>query len=262
MKTLKEKIAEGKMVNGTMLRFVRNPAVAYLAQQAGLDFLMLDCEHASYSLETIHDIAATAKALGIICMARVQYLREEYIGLLLENGMEGIQCPMVETVEQARELVRCVKYPPEGERGFSANTLNTGYAAVKHVEMMRENNARNMTIAQIETKLGVEHAREIAGVEGIDCLLIGPNDLSISLGAPGDTTNPIVLDAIAAVADACEAQGKLFALHADAKLCDRIKDRLSLNVQKFDVNFLVDGFKSVVKYGETIAEARKQTEVK
>ena len=79
------------MVNGTMLRFVRNPAVAYLAQQAGLDFLMLDCEHASYSLETIHDIAATAKALGIICMARVQYLREEYIGLLLENGMEGIQ---------------------------------------------------------------------------------------------------------------------------------------------------------------------------
>ena len=71
MKTLKEKIAEGKIVNGTMLRVLRNPAVAYLADQAGLDFLMFDCEHANYSLETMHDINLTARALGISCMASV-----------------------------------------------------------------------------------------------------------------------------------------------------------------------------------------------
>ena len=104
MKTLKEKIAEGKIVNGTMLRVLRNPAVAYLADQAGLDFLMFDCEHANYSLETMHDINLTARALDISCMARVPYLREEYIGLILEAGLEGIQVPMVETAEQAAEM--------------------------------------------------------------------------------------------------------------------------------------------------------------
>lgn len=252
MRSLKEKIAEGKVVNGTMIRFVRNPAIVYLAEQAGIDFLMLDCEHASYSMETIHDIAAVAKGVGIACMARVQYLREEYIGLLLENGMEGIQCPMIETVDQAKELVRCIKYPPEGERGFSANTMNTLYRGVKHAEMMQQNNERNMVIAQIETKLGVENADAIAAVDGIDCLLIGPNDLSISLGIPGDTMNQIELDAISRVADACEAHRKMFALHAGPKMCDIFKDRLSFNIQKFDVEFLADGFKSVVKYGETI----------
>ena len=251
MKTLKEKIAEGKIVNGTMLRVLRNPAVAYLADQAGLDFLMFDCEHANYSLETMHDINLTARALGISCMARVPYLREEYIGLILEAGLEGIQVPMVETAEQAAEIVRCAKFPPIGERGFAAKTANTCYRGIKPTELMRADNQRVVVIAQIESKRGVENVDAIASVDGVDCLLVGPNDLSISLGVPGDTMNPIELEALAKVADACQAHNKLFALHAGAGMCDLFKDQLSLNIQNFDSDFIVNGMRAIVEYGQT-----------
>lgn len=251
MKMLKEKIAEGKIVNGTMLRVLRNPAVAYLAEQAGLDFLMFDCEHSNYSLETMHDINLTARALGISCMARVPLLREEYIGLYLEAGLEGIQVPMVETPEQAAEIVRYAKFPPVGARGFAAKTGNTLYRGIKPSELMESDNRRVVVIAQIESKLGVENAEAIAAVEGIDCLLVGPNDLSISLGVPGDTMNPIEIAAITRVAEACEKTGKLFALHAGAGLCDLFKDRLSLNIQNFDSDFIVNGMREIVRYGQT-----------
>ncbi|WP_298034899.1 HpcH/HpaI aldolase/citrate lyase family protein [uncultured Dysosmobacter sp.] len=245
---LKDKIAAGKKVTGTMLRIVRNPAIAYLADQAGMDFLMFDCEHSNYSLETIHDISLTANALGIAVMARVPCLREEYIAEMLEAGLEGIQVPMVETAQQAEEIVKYCKYPPKGARGFAAFTANTGYRGVKHIEMMEKANAQTVVIAQIETKLGVENAYEIAAVDGVDILLVGPNDLSISLGIPGDVNNPIELDAISRVADACEANGKLFALHAGPAMCDKFVSRLGLNIQKFDTDFLLEGFKNVRKY--------------
>ncbi|MBQ6663213.1 MAG: aldolase [Firmicutes bacterium] len=248
--TIKEKIAQGRMVTGTMLRVVRNPAIAYLAEQAGIDFIMFDCEHSNYSLETIHDVALTARALGVSVMARIPCLREEYVSRMLEAGLEGIQVPMVETAEQARQIVDYCKYPPVGSRGFSANTANTNYQKVKHVEMMENRNANTVVIAQIETRLGVENAYEIAAVEGVDVLLVGPNDLSISLGIPGEVKNQIELDAIARVADACDAHGKLFALHAGPDMCDLFADRLGINIQKFDIDFLLEGFKKIKSYAD------------
>ena len=107
---LKDKIAAGKKVTGTMLRIVRNPAIAYLADQAGMDFLMFDCEHSNYSLETIHDIALTANALGVAVMARIPHLREEYVAQMLEAGLEGIQEQMSPPEASNVNLFTAAKY--------------------------------------------------------------------------------------------------------------------------------------------------------
>ncbi|WP_262400857.1 aldolase/citrate lyase family protein [Yanshouia hominis] len=110
--------------------------------------------------------------------------------------------------------------------------------------------SHNMVIAQIETKLGVEHAKQIAAVDGIDALLIGPNDLSISLGIPGEIMSQTECDAISKVADACESHGKLFSLHSSAKLCNKFRGRLNFITQGSDISMLSDALIKVRAYAD------------
>ncbi len=248
---VREKIRNRQIVAGTMVRIVRNPAIAYIAKEAGLDFILFDCEHSDYSLETIHDIALTAGALGISVMARVPNLSKEYISRMLDNGVEGVMVPMIENAQQVHELVKYAKYTPVGSRGFTAIGPHTGFAGGAHNRIMEHANDNVMVIAQIETASAVDHIDEIAAVDGLDALLIGPNDLSIALGVPGDITNPVELDAISKVADAAETHGKLFALHSGPGLSDRFAHRLGFVIQSTDFDCLKAGFSTVRAYADT-----------
>ena len=241
---VKERAKAGEMVCGTMLRVVRNPSIMCYAKNAGLDFVMFDCEHGFYTTETLHDMAMTAMALGLECFARVPAGTRDYISRFLDCGLSGIMVPMTETVEHAKNLVHFSKYTPLGGRGFSAGA-NTGYKGGKHSDVMAEANSRVWSIAQIETKLGVENCDAIAAVEGIDALLIGPNDLSIDLGIPGDLNNPIEVEAIKKVATACKKHGKLFTIHAKAEYQEKFAGCLSFVMQGTESDFITEGFKKI-----------------
>lgn len=242
---IKEKLMKGNKITGTMLRVVRNPAVCYLAKNAGLDFVMYDCEHSNYSMETLHDAFITANALGLAGFVRVPCGTKDYISRVLDAGATGVMVPMIETVEQAEMLVHYAKYQPVGGRGYTAGCAHTDYTGGKHSEVMEQQNAKVIAIAQIETKLALENVEEIAAVEGIDALLIGPNDLSVSLGIPGDLMNPIELEAIANVAAACEKHGKAFGLHAGAALLQKFAKELTLVMSLSDTDLLTQGFAGV-----------------
>ena len=246
---VKEKAKSGKMVCGTMIRVTRNPAIVCLAKQAGLDFVMFDCEHGVFTTETLHDIMMTAMSLGLEAYARVPTPTKDYISRILDCGASGIMAPMTETVEQAENLVYYSKYPPIGNRGFTS-AANNGYKGGKHEDILQEANARVMTIAQIETKLGVENAEKIAAVNGIDALLIGPNDLSIDLGIPGDLNNPIEIEAIKTVATACKKHEKLFTIHAKPEYQDRFKGYLSFIMQMGETEFITEGFQRIKAYAD------------
>ncbi|MDF2522803.1 MAG: hypothetical protein K0R31_444, partial [Clostridiales bacterium] len=110
---------------------------------------------------------------------------------------------------------------------------------------MEESNKTVISIAQIETKLSVENADAIAAIPGIDVLLIGPNDLSISLGVPGDLFNPIELDAIAHVAAACKRNNKSFGLHAGAKLLEKFIKDIDVVMCQGDTDILTAGFTNI-----------------
>lgn len=252
--TVREKLAAGQKIAGTMLRIVRNPAVAYLAKNAGLDFVMYDCEHSNYNMETLHDAFITANALGLAGFVRVPCGTKEYISRVLDNGATGVMVPMIETREQAETLVKYAKYQPIGGRGYSGGCAHTRYLGGKHTEIMAAHNASVVAIAQIETKLAVENVDEIASVDGIDALLIGPNDLSVSLGIPGDLMNPIELDAIAKVAASCLRHGKSFGLHAGAEMLTKFAKELTLVMSLTDTDLLAQGFAGVRKVCDGLSE--------
>ena len=242
---LKEKMKSGGKIAGTMLRVVRNPAVMVLAKNTGLDFVMYDCEHSSFNFETLHDVFMMANAVGIGGFVRVPVGTKDYISRALDSGATGIMVPMIETVEQAQNLVKYSKFQPVGSRGFSAASAYTGYQPSSHTKIMQESNDKVIAIAQIETKTAIGNVDAIAAVEGIDALLIGPNDLSISLGVPGDLMNPIELDAIAKVAAACKRHGKIFGLHAGGDLLRKFAPDLQLCMSSGDTDLLMAGFKGI-----------------
>jgi 2-keto-3-deoxy-L-rhamnonate aldolase RhmA len=226
-----------------MLRVSRNPAVCYLARNGSLDFVMFDCEHSNYTYETLHDMFIMGNALGLGGLLRVPVLSRDYISRALDCGAAGAMVPMTETPEQAEEIVRWSKYSPLGERGYGSGCAHTDYVGGgKHEAIMGAANQKIISIAQIETRLAVDNADQIAAVNGIDVLLIGPNDLSISLGIPGDFMNPVELDAIAHVAACCKKHGKFFGLHAGLKLLEKFSDDLSFVMSQSDTDILAQGF--------------------
>ena len=238
-----EELRSGGRAVGTMIRLVRNPGIAWIARQAGLDFIMLDLEHGSSSLETLADVAASGRGAGIEVFVRVPELLKGYVSRALDCGCTGVMVPMVGTGRQAQLLAGWSKYAPAGKRGLGSSGNYTNFAAVKSSEasaFMSAANDKVLAIAQIETAEAIEEIERIAAVPGIDALLIGPNDLAISLGHTGDLENPSVLAAIDNVAEAAGRHGKIFGMHGPDALMERyLPAGLRLIMSKLDISMLL-----------------------
>jgi 4-hydroxy-2-oxoheptanedioate aldolase len=248
-----QKLRNGKRAVGTMVRMIRNSAVAISAKNAGLDFIMLDLEHGPYSFETVDDVFKVGRALGIGCFVRVPELAKGYVSRSLDSGATGVMVPMLESVEQAELLVRWGKYAPIGGRGFGGAGGHSNFIGVAPADtpaFMARANVETMTIAQIETAKAIENIDGIAAVPGIDALLIGPNDLAISIGSCGDLMGPALDQAIGKVAEAARKHNKIFGMHGPDGLLERwIPKGLTLVMSNLDTNILAAGLKAIsLKY--------------
>ena len=249
MHTAAEKLAAGQKIYGTMLRVVRSPAAVQLIANGGLDFFLCDCEHAEYSAETLHDLFLAGRALGLSPMAWVPACTKEWVSRLADLGAAGIMVPMTETAGQAREIVRLLKYPPLGERGYAGAGAHVAYRrGLDHTEVMARANRRMLAIAQIETAAAIENCEAIAQVEGLDALIIGPNDLSISLGIPGQMEHPKELAAIRRVAAACRDAGKFFGIHGALALSQQVQQVLDPQIMMVstDVDLFTEAFAGIL----------------
>jgi len=244
-----QKLREGKRVVGTMVRMVRNPAIAIVARNAGLDFIMLDLEHGPYGMETIDDVFKVGRAIGLGCFIRVPELAKGYVSRSLDCGATGVMVPMVESVDQAQLLARWAKYPPLGGRGFGGFGSHTdfiGIAPDNTSAFMAKANVDTLTIAQIETAQAIQSIDTIAAVPGIDALLIGPNDLAISMGCAGDFLGDTMDKAIGKVAAAAKTHGKIFGMHGSDGLTERWLSRgLTLVMSNQDTAILTAGLKAI-----------------
>ena len=144
---------------------------------------------------------------------------------------------------QAELLAGWCKFTPEGKRGLGSIGTHTNFAAVKAGEtpgFMSAANEQVLAIAQIEIAEAIEEIEGIAAVPGVDVLLIGPNDLAVSLGCTGELQNPKVLAGIDKVAEAAGRYGKIFGMHGPDALMERYLDRgLRLIMSKLDINMLL-----------------------
>jgi 2-keto-3-deoxy-L-rhamnonate aldolase RhmA len=244
-----QKLREGKRVVGTMVRMIRNPAIAAVAYNAGLDFIMLDLEHGPYTMETMDDVFKIGRTLGLGCFVRVPELAKGYVSRSLDCGATGVMVPMLESVEQAHLLVRWAKYAPLGGRGFGAVGSHTDFIGItpdSTPAFMAKANVDTITIAQIETAQAIENIDTIAAVPGIDALLIGPNDLAISIGCAGDFLGDTMEKAIGKVAAAAKKHGKIFGMHGPDPLTEHWLPRgLTLVMSNLDAGILTAGMKTI-----------------
>ena len=241
---LREKLLSGQKIVGCMLRVVRNPAMVLIAKHAGLDFIMYDCEHSTYTPTDLHDCFILANSVGIGGFFRASAFGKDNISRIMDAGASGVMTPMTQTVEEAKDLVKWSKYEPVGERGYGSGVAPVEYrSGLGPKEQMAYGNSRNISIAQIESKMGVDNAEAIAAIEGVDVLFIGPNDLSITLGIPGDFDNPIEVEAIKHVAAACKKHKKVFGMSAGVKMLKKYIDDLGMLISEGDLLILKRGFK-------------------
>lgn len=203
---LKTRLRAGQKSFGTWLQSA-SPPFAEMAAVAGFDFIIMDEEHGTGELQHAIDMMRAAACTDTTVVVRVPSSEPSYLRRLVDAGAEGLLVPMVESAEQARAIVEAVRFPPRGKRGnaFDA-TRSSSFGLVPDYYSRADDNL--LIMVQIETQAGVDNAREIADVDGVDAIFIGPTDLSGSIGLPGQTGAPEVVAQIERAMAAARAAGK------------------------------------------------------
>ena len=183
-----------------------HPAITEIFADAGVDFVGIDLEHSTISQEQAQRVIAAAHAGGLVCLPRVASHNGEQIRRLLDSGADGIIVPSVETPQEVERIITWCKYPPLGRRSYGVARAQ-GYG-VRFAEYVRTWNACSSVILQIESVAAAEAIEELLAFEAVDGLMIGPYDMSGSLGMPGDLDHPRVTQACARVLQACRQRGK------------------------------------------------------
>lgn len=206
---LKEKLAQGKQPLGTFVG-TASPAVVECLGCAGLDFVILDNEHSPVEAETTAAMVRAAELRNVTPLARVREISRPAILKLLDVGVQGLIIPDVRSTEDVRRVVDYAKYAPVGRRGFCPSRKD-GWGTDPQcgvLDTMAHFNQETLVIPQCETAEALSDIETIAAMDGVDGIFIGPFDLSISMGMPGDFENPQFRAALARILSACRAAGK------------------------------------------------------
>lgn len=206
---VKRKLQAGGVSIGTFMFEFSTTGIGRLAAEAGAEFGIFDMEHSGWSIETIRMLLATTISTPMLPLVRIPATEYHFVARVLDMGAQGLMVPMVETVEQARQIVHWAKYPPQGRRGAAFGVSHDDYTGGKVTDKIESANSEGLLIAQIETAAGVRNVEQIAAVEGIDVLWIGHFDLTNSLGIPGQFDHPLFHDAIDCVLAACRKHAKV-----------------------------------------------------
>jgi 4-hydroxy-2-oxoheptanedioate aldolase len=216
MNNLKTRIKNGEAVHGCWLN-LGGPLTAEIVAQAGFDWVLIDLEHgAGNEKDALSQLQAIAHT-GATGLVRVESAEKQRILRVLDIGAAGVMCPHINNPQDARKMVDGLRYPPLGSRGIAKFTRAAGFGN-DFAGYFNNANDNVIGIAQIESKEALDHLDEIAAVDGIDVLFIGPSDLSAALGIFGQFDHPTYTAALKAIIKAANAAGKatgILIAHAD-----------------------------------------------
>ena len=201
---LKSRLRSRDLIFGSWVSFA-HPSITEIFASHNFDFLAIDMEHGTINLEQAQRIIAASQYYKVACLPRPVSHSNDWIKPLLESGADGLIAPMVNSSEELQELLNDVKYPPLGKRSFGINRAQ-GYG--KDFDDYVSNwNKTSIFIAQIESKSAVDSIEKIVSNPDLDGIMIGPYDLSGSLGVPGQKFHPLVKEAESKVIKACKERG-------------------------------------------------------
>jgi len=207
IENFRQRMLAGEFLAGT---FQKTPAyeVVEVLAKSGLDFVCLDGEHSPFDRARMDACLAIGRALDFPVLVRVGAFTPQDILQAVDSGAVGVVVPHVDTVEKARDVARACRFGLGG-RGYAGSSRWAGFATKGMPELLEQSKSETVVIAQIEEPEGVEIAEEIAGVEGIDGLFIGPADLSVAYGRVDQNSEELVA-ALKEVGRAAKAQGKAY----------------------------------------------------
>lgn len=211
--TLKSRMKQREVLHG-MFVMVPSPAVVEMVGYAGFDYAVLDTEHGAAGTEMLEHQIRAAEASSLPVLVRTVSPAAGEILRALEAGATGVLVPHVTTAEDAAAIVRAAHYPPVGIRGM-ATTSRAGHHGITtvgaHLEQAKE---RTVVMVQIEDAAALPNVSAIARTPGIDAVFIGPADLAISLGFPGQLDHPTVAAAIRKITEEVREAGQVVAAFA------------------------------------------------
>ena len=210
---LKKKVNSGGIVYGTMISLGRNPRWSSAFSNYGLDYAILDTEHAARSRSEVADYLAAFSYSGVVPIVRIPIPASHYVTMYLDAGAQGVLAPYCETVEQVKEVVAATKWRPlKGE--LAEKAVETGELPSPATKEYLENrNRNNVCIIGIESVPAISNLENILEVDGIDAVFVGPNDLSITLGIPDQYDHPDYEAALREVISKCQAADTPVLIH-------------------------------------------------
>lgn len=206
MKNLKEKLRQGETLHGCWLN-LGSPVTAEMVGMSGFDWVLIDLEHGSGTeAAALHQLQALehTPATPIVRVESAQPSRSQR---MLDMGAMGIMCPRIRNTTEAKAFVNGLHYPPHGSRGVAKMVRATGFGQ-NFSDYYRDAKENILGIVQIETREVLDHLDEIAALDGIDVLFIGPSDLTMELGIFGQFDHPLFINALEATVRAAEKAGK------------------------------------------------------
>ena len=202
---LKEKMRRRQRMFAGWVSYA-HPSITETFARAGFDFIAIDMEHSTISLEEAQRIIAASQSEGVPCLPRPVSHSNDWIKPLLESGADGLMIQMVNTPEEIDAIICHLKYPPVGRRSYGVNRAQFyGFDFDSYVQRWNE---VSTFIIQVESIDAVENIERLLAYDEVDGVMVGPYDISGSLGVPGQTSHPLVLEASHKVIAACARHGK------------------------------------------------------
>ncbi len=245
---VKRVLNEGGTCFGTMLRMIKAPEVISLSAAAGWDYVVLDTEHRDCDSESLRSLALVAKYEKLGFLVRVPNKLYHQMAHTLDLGAEGLVLPRVDTEEEVRHIIKSTKYFPLGQRGASISDISTLFRDCSAEQFLDWSNKETLIVVQIETEEAVNRVDSIVSVEGVDAVMIGPFDLSQSLGIPGQTNDPRVEDAFQTVIESCNRHGVAPGVHlTDLENAKQWASRgMRFITFQYDSQYLLKAFRETV----------------
>ena len=214
---LKQKVTTSTQMRGAMVFEFFSPGIPIILKNAGCEFIIFDMEHGGLSLEQFKTLSIISNANKIAPFLRIPEINYNYIARALDLGALGIMVPMVNTPDDAIKIVQSSKYPPKGKRGAGFGFVHDNYINQNPLSYIEIANNSLINIIQIETKIALENVKEIASINGVDCLWVGHFDLTNFLGIPGNFSSKKYLNAINEIVDAAVTHKKSLGIMVNNK---------------------------------------------
>lgn len=219
-------LASGNVVPGVFVMEFASNGIGRIAAASGARFVVFDMEHTGWTTETIARLVATTRLAQIAPVVRTPTNQPWFVTQALDAGAAGVMAPSVGSADEAEAVVATCKYPPDGRRGATFGYAHDDYRPGDSAETMRQANQTTVVVVQIETAAGLRNVDKIAAVPGVDVLWVGHNDLTASLGIPGQFSHPDYQDALDVVVAAANRHGKACGFNAGtAELAVEMADR-------------------------------------